>query len=115
MATLKNKKNKILTQRNKKFEKQRKKRGWDDSDTWGLDGIIAKFTLPRLKRFRKIHCTNPIGLTMKEWNKIIDDIIYALEICEIELDGILDDRDCNWDRVDRGLKYFGERFRDLWW
>lgn len=112
---MKNKLKKELAQRDKKFKNQRKKRGWDDSDTWALDGIIAKFALPRLKRFRKIHIGFPIspGMTEESWNDIIDDMIYALEVCERELDTVVSD--CDWDRVSRGLKYFGERFRDLWW
>ncbi len=98
-----------------KFLWQRWTRGWDDSDTWALDGVIAKFTLPRLRRFRQLTFGHPHGLTMDEWEEIIDDMIYALEICEKELDTVVGHDGADWNRVNRGLELFGLYFRDLWW
>ena len=79
---------------------QRVIRGWDDSDTWDLDYIIAKFTLPRLKRFRDIMADPEyvFGIPIfsgqphydkdkKKWIKILDDMIYAFEcICDEDFD-----------------------------
>lgn len=38
----------------KKWEKQRYKRGFDDTELWGLDYTIASFILPRLIAFREM-------------------------------------------------------------
>lgn len=95
------------------FFTQRKVRGWDDSDTWALNGHLAKWLLPRLRRFRELTCGHPPGLTMDEWRVVLGDMIYAMEISERELESVV--TECDWDRVERGLTAFGERFRDLWW
>ena len=102
-----------LSKRSFKFWWQRRTRGWDDSDTWALDGIIAKFVLPRLRRFKEINFGYPNIFTEESWDEAIDDMIYALEICERELVGVVDDAD--FDRVERGLELFGKYFRALWW
>jgi hypothetical protein len=71
-------------------------RGWDDRDTWGLCYTIARFILPRLKRFREIIKTKNAGIPVfshkdfkydrekKKWLKILDDMIYAFECCADE-------------------------------
>jgi len=41
---------------------QRLTRGWDDSDTWSLDVSVAKFLLPRLKRYRELRQGVPADL-----------------------------------------------------
>ena len=92
---------------------QRRVRGWDDSDTWSLSSTIATFTLPRLKRLVELNNGYPGDMTKKQWDLMLLDMIYALEVCEREADGIVADAD--WDRVNKGLRDFGERFRDLWW
>ena len=40
--------------RSLRFWWQRGTRGWDDSETWGLDGTLARFILPRLQRFKEV-------------------------------------------------------------
>lgn len=40
--------------RQKKWKKQFKKQGFDDTCTWSLDDSIIKFILPRLKRYYEI-------------------------------------------------------------
>jgi len=61
--------------REKKFKKQRLKRGFDDSETWSLRDTIAKFIIPRLKRFKKKYIEN-IEYD-KEFIKKIDKSIIA--------------------------------------
>lgn len=102
-----------LAKRSVRFWWQRRTRGWDDSETWGLDSTIAKWTLPRLRRFRELNFGHPGDMTMEEWNSTIDDMIYGLEVCEKESDSVV--VDCDWDRVQRGLEAFGRHFRNLWW
>ena len=92
-----------------KFLYQRIVRGWDDSETWSLDYTIAKFTLPRLKRFKELNGSYPHQLSMKEWDAILDDIIYVFEAYkEDNIDG------CDQDRRKKGLEYFGKYFSSLW-
>ncbi|MEN6550058.1 MAG: hypothetical protein ABFE07_28785 [Armatimonadia bacterium] len=92
---------------------QRRTRGWDDSDTWSLDFVIAKFAVPRLKRFRELNNGFPGGMTEGSWRSALDDMIYALEICADEDRWY--DKDNDWPRMERGLEAFGKHFRDLWW
>lgn len=90
--------------RRKKFKKQRKRRGFDDTELWSLDYAIIKFTLPRLKAFRKSHCGYPGDLTAKLWNEILDKMIYGLEHYE----------NYNDEKRDEGLDFFFEYFVHLW-
>jgi len=95
---------------------QRRTRGWDDSDTWGLDGTIAEFVLPRLRRFKELNNGFPgHDLTWESWNAALDDMIYAMDICDQEKTSSQDDDTVDWERVQRGLELFGKHFRDLWW
>lgn len=107
--------NLFLIKRSIKHWFQRRIRGFDDSETWSLDLRIAKFVLPRLKRFKEISITNPMDLTEEEWDNILDEIIYAMEICSNDDNFLKGEDEIDWNRVHNGLELFGERFRDLWW
>jgi len=102
-----------------RFFIQRRIRGWDDSDTWNLDGEIAKFTIVRLKRFKEVNNGFPGHDTTKEgWDEIIDKMIFALD--KISKWDDKDNGDSTWDKEDQekineGLELFGKYFRDLWW
>lgn len=100
--------------RSSKLWWQRKTRGWDDSDTWSLDHTIAKFALPRLKKFKELNIGYPNDMTWEEWNVILDEMYYALE-CVASLEFTEDEGKIDWNRVETGLQYFGKYFRDLWW
>jgi hypothetical protein len=104
-----------------KFFWQRRTRGWSDDETWCLDTTIAKFVLPRLKRFREIDCGYPGGLKEKEWETILDKMIFSFEQIvsedsdkrlDGETDGQYQDRR---SRIREGLKLFGKWFQALWW
>jgi len=91
---------------------QRRTRGWDDSETWSLDETIAKFAVPRLKRFKELKKCYPGNLSgEQEWDAILDEIILALEAC---IDWEIDTSE-QWNKVDDGLHLFGKHFRSLWW
>jgi len=94
---------------------QRITRGWSDKETWALDGYIARFAVPRLKRFRELTITHPQKFSDEEWDALLGDMIYALEVSIIELDDVVGPNGADWDRVERGLRAFGEEFRNLWW
>ena len=101
--------------REKKYIKQRINRGFDDSETWNLDGTIAEFIIPRLKVFKtKLH-GYPGDLTEESWNEIIDKMILAFEL---NLSNKYD-----WDKrastendakIQEGLDLFAKYFRHLW-
>ena len=44
------------------YRKQRKERGFDNSELWALDETIIRFTLPRLKVFRDYTKSYPVLL-----------------------------------------------------
>ncbi len=91
---------------------QRRTRGWDDSDLWSLDQTMAKWILPRLRRFRDAQHGHPGDTTEAEWIASLDDMIAAFEIAaserywcpSVEQDAI----------IARGLTTFAKRFRALW-
>lgn len=100
-----------------KYRYQKLTRGFSDDIVWSLDWTFAKFILPRLKFFREINSTHPLGghpgdLSMEEWNSRLDDMIYALEVNADGHWGAPGDTD--WTRHSRGLQYFGKHFNDLW-
>ncbi len=107
--------------RYKRHIKRLKKYGFSDTETWSLFGVIAEFTLPRLKRFKKVTNGYPGGeITEAKWNEILDDMIFAFE-WSITYD---DDDNCalsekeqniNWKRHAKGMKLFSKWFMALWW
>jgi len=104
--------------RNSKLQKELKTNGFDSSETWSLDNTIAKFTLPRLKYFRKNLHSYPPGLTIKKWKKIIDSMIFSLEEVANEYESaeflsIKDMKTYN-KKLSKGLKNFGLYFSNLW-
>lgn len=127
MATMKAKKTKEMEwrcraplyiskkdKRYKKYVNQLKKRGFSDTETWCLFSVVSEFVLPRLKRFREINNGYPANLTEEKWNEIIDSMILAFELCIKDDNGDFmknEDR----EKVEQGLKLFGEYFQHLWW
>lgn len=96
---------------------QRSTRGFDDSETWGLDYTIAKFALPRLVRFKELAVGTvlPQGFTDNdEWEQVLDMMIYAMKSIIKDNDAI-DWEDIDWEDVETGLDLFGKYFRTLWW
>jgi len=96
--------------RSLRFWFQRRTRGWDDSETWGLDTTIARFVAPRLKRFREIANGYPGELTEKKWDEMLAKMQLAFEL--IAADQIEDE---DRPEIEEGLRLFAEWFRGLWW
>lgn len=96
-----------------KYCKQRLERGFDDSETWSLDGTIARFIYPRLKVFledtKEIQC-HPADITFDEWIKIIEDMVKGFELLAND-DVKTDDENII---VERALDLFREYFHALW-
>lgn len=96
--------------REKKFALQRKKRGFDDSETWNLDDTFVLFIVPRLEAFKEIVNCYPNGLTMRKWKSIIQQMIDGFKEYE--------NRDYCGDlpeKVDKSLILFAQYFTSLWW
>jgi len=102
----------ITDRRHKRFQRQRKTRGFDDTEIWSLDYTIAQFILPRLKEFRSWNCGYPSWATQEEWNKIVDDMIFFFEFASNESLMELPKKDMI--RVKRGKKLFADHFFSLW-
>jgi hypothetical protein len=104
------------TTRDKLFAKQRKERGFDDSDTWSLDHTLAKWLAPRLKRYKEVNII--VGPTDKgrNWDQILDEMIATFEfLASEERWSVVDYRDKRWKQVKVGLKLFTKYFTNLWW
>ncbi len=99
-----------MTKRDKSHARQRKEWGFCDEDLWNLSTTIAKFILPRLKRFRKMpRMGYPGSLTEKQWDKKLGRMIAAFKVLAHD-DNIIDDE----QMVDRGLDLFRQWFNHLW-
>lgn len=87
---------------------------FDDNETWSLDQTIAKFILPRLKRYRDINFSPPLGLTDDEWNDILNRMIVSF--------GIAAD-DSRYSKMNKdelkifedGFEQFHKYFKELYW
>ena len=98
---------------NKRIKKKHGK--IQDNEIWDLDDTLARYILPRLKRFRQIKTNSyPSRLSgLEEWYQIIDKMIYSFNKC------IEDEWDySNLEEENRiyqeGMNLFAEYFRDLW-
>ena len=98
--------------REKKFAKQRKKRGFDESETWALDCTIAEFVIPRLEEYIEI----AQGTIVLEKNYVnnVNKILRAMRLI------VRDDGSQMWDeneikQVKKGLKLFSQLFLSFGW
>jgi hypothetical protein len=96
------------------FSKQRKKRGFDDSETWSLTDTICKFILPRLKRFKNLHNYRISSIGTVEWNNILDKMILSFSLIERD-NGLRNYNDEELKQIDEGLNLFREWFMELYW
>ena len=119
-----------------RFWWQRRTRGFDEPELWGLNSNIVDFLLPRLRAFREESPVVPVsawravgaedlgwskeelqrfeGPAREHWETILDKIIGALEIYQ-ERDGLLMDTDGSQQKFDEGWELFHEHFHQLWW
>jgi len=77
-----------------------------------LEYYIAKYTLPKLKKFQKTTYSMPPDMNLEQWKEIIGEMIYGLEASANQDWEFNKERD--YKRVKKGLKLFGKYFRDLW-
>lgn len=100
--------------REKYYSKQRRERGFDDSELWSLDCTIAKFLAPRLRRFTEHHCGYPGYMkNEQEWNEILDKITIAFELMADDDNFLTSDKEIH-DKIESGLDLFRKYFHNLW-
>lgn len=92
---------------------QRVIRGFSDDELWNLDVTIAKFVLPRLKRFRKNINGYPGDFKDEnEWYDVLDKMIQAFDL--IAESGYYLPNDKNYRIIEDGLDLFRKYYSCLW-
>ena len=101
----------------KKYQKQNKEFGFDETETWNLDNTIIQFTLPRLKYFRENLIGYPSELTEKKWEKILDKIIWSFEQSVDDYENCpstIEDIKKYYKKVQKGNELFGKYLSNFW-
>lgn len=92
-------------------------RGYSDDELWDLDDTLARYILPRLKRFREVNTNSYPGEcgSLKRWYRKLDKMIWAFDyvIRNKEYDDIKEIQKDN-KRCQEGLELFGKYFWNLW-
>lgn len=95
------------------YTKQRLERGFDDSETWSLDGTISKFIYPRLKAFledtKHLSC-HPVSIDFDEWVSILEKMVKGFEL--LSLDEVKTNDECVI--IEEALDLFRKHFYSLW-
>lgn len=109
--TMKNNPNKKI------WNKQRKKRGFDDTEIWNLHYTLYQFMIPRLERFRDITMSFPNSETSESYNEklnfIIDSFKARYELYEKHGISIRENKEI-CENADRAAYLLGTLWFDLW-
>lgn len=101
--------------RQAKWRAQRKKRGFDDTETWSLRDSFTAYILPRLRRYRETRAGYPGCFNSREeWDAILGQMIAAFEIVEKET-GVGPVSKKEWRQYERGMRLFAKWYMALWW
>jgi hypothetical protein len=92
------------------FAKQRKKLGFDDSETWSLGDTIALFIIPRLKRYIDIAPNAPV----EPFDSDCKEFLTALELFSRDNGARIYTKE-EQDLIDVGFSKFGSIIWGLWW
>jgi len=60
--------------RSKEWKKQRKSRGFDESELWSLGDTIINFAIPRLEHFIKIEKKNRTFKIEEKWERVLNGL-----------------------------------------
>lgn len=91
------------------FTKQRLERGFDDSEIWSLRDAIARFIIPRLKRYEEIAQD-----FLKRDEELIKDIDSFLKTMELVAEDDISTKEQE-KQLAEGLQKFPKIFMSLWW
>jgi len=95
------------------YEKQRLERGFDVSETWSLDGTIAKFIYPRLQEFTneciriQIH---PDEIEFDKWINILNVMTEGFRLISQDNEKTKEEDEI----IEKALDLFRKHFHDLW-
>lgn len=94
------------------YAKQRKERGFDDTELWCFDVTLARYLIPRLQRLKEIAVGYPAEFdSPEEWDKVLDKIIWA---CNYESNtGIIEATEEGDRRAQEGFNLLGKYFQCL--
>ena len=95
----------------------RKKKGLSkitNKELWNLDINLAKYILPRLKRFKESVHSYPPNITFDEYIRIIDKMIWSFEFIIEDGTRYIPYEEDNFIKCQEGLDLFAKYFRDLW-
>ena len=104
-----------------KWAWQRVFRGYDDTAYWGLYSYLTDIALPVLKWYKtnahgipSMVCIEkePMELSQKRWNNILDKMIFSFEIIKKD-ENLIEPKEVQV-RVDEGLVLFAKYFQCLW-
>ena len=99
------------------WRKQRKKRGFDDTEIWNLHYTMYQFMIPRLERFRDIAMSFPSSETSESYNEklnfIIDSFKARYELYEKYGISIKEEKEI-CENADRAACLLGALWFDLW-
>lgn len=94
---------------------QRGRRGWADEDLWSLNYYLSDWMPNALEQLKKTKNSYPGNLTVKKWNKILDQMIEGFE-ASIKKDDTVDIKEYKQlDKIQKkGLQLFVDYYDDLW-
>ena len=94
----------------------RKKKGLLISyqEMWSLDYTLAKYILPRLKKFKEVCCGYPCPLTEDEYEEILNKMIWSFDYIVKEEIHTIEEKEKLDKQCQEGLNLFAEYFRSLW-
>ena len=111
---------------------QRLFRGYSDYDMINFyEFLLGRKVLPYLKAWvKRDRCGYPVEFeTMKEWNEVLDEIVWAIEevVTHKNEDRVFDeyrrdndgekfhkDIEENWNRASKGMELFGKYVTAMW-
>lgn len=97
--------------------------GYAYVEAWNLPEYIARYALPRIKHQSEHGVGSyPMDMEYEEWESILEDIIYALDVMvrdnfgdyEALSEEEREDMYSSDGRYNRGCELFGKHWRSLW-
>jgi hypothetical protein len=82
-------------------------------DVSDLDVDIAKFIIPRIRKFRKTTISHPSNMSLKKWKRILKSIEKAFKLSIDENISYKDVKKVD-KKVNKGLKLFQKYYTQLW-
>ena len=101
----------------KKWRKQREKRGFDDTEIWNLHYTMYQFMIPRLEVFKDICMSFPLTETSESYNEKLNFIISSFksryDLYEKNNISTREEKEI-CDNAEKAAKLLGELWFDLW-